>query len=701
MQKLLNSKTSLALGIGFLSTLTLTSCSYLIKSSTEKDTTEWFPPQQIFATAPAVLAVDRSETENRAILVSASNLIQQNQGQQALEQLENLEQTYPLLAPYILFKKGQAYQLAKENPKAEQTWKQLITKYPDSPAVAEALYLLGKTNPTYWEQAIEQFPHHPRTHQLIRESLNKNPNQPPLMNLLVKYAPDDQGVDGIRDRLVAEYSNVLTPDNWEAIGDSYWKKWDYGKAGRAYAKAPRTPRNLYRAGRGYHLAKSQQTAKKFYLQLLQQYPNAEETGLGLRRLASIVNKRQALTYLNRVIANFPQEADEALLEKAGILKALNSPVYASQTKEILLTQYKDSDAAAEYRWSMARKEAKKGNLVKAWQWAQPIVVNNPNNSLAPKASFWIGKWAGKLGREEDATKAFQATLGGFPHSYYAWRSAVALGWDVGDFTNVRDIQPQVISKTNFIPPAGSQVFKELYQLGLKAEAWGQFQVEIANKEQLTVNEQFTYGLMKLYRGQNLRGINKIWHLERRTSPEDRQQWQALRQTPEYWQSLFPIPYEDSIFKWSEYRQLNPLLVTSLIRQESRFEKEIRSSAGALGLMQVMPATGKTAAKNIGLANYSLTNPEDNINIGTYYLDYTHNRYNNNSMLAIASYNAGPNNVAKWISRYGLNDFDEFVEQIPFRETKGYVESVFENYWNYMRIYNPEIAQMFEQITAAQ
>ena len=701
MQKLLNSKTSLALGIGFLSTLTLTSCSYLIKSSTEKDTTEWFPPQQIFATGSAVLAVDRSETENRAILVSASNLIQQNQGQQALEQLENLEQTYPLLAPYILFKKGQAYQLAKENPKAEATWKQLITKYPDSPAVAEALYLLGKTNPTYWEQAIEQFPHHPRTHQLMWDSLKKNPNQPRLMNLLVKYAPDDQGVDQIRDRLVAEYSNVLTPDNWEAIGDSYWKKWDYGKAGEAYAKAPRTPRNLYRAGRGYHLAKSKQTAKQFYLQLLQQYPNAEETGLGLRRLATIVNKRQALTYLNRVIANFPQEADEALLEKAGILKALNSPVYASQTKEILLTKYKHSDAAAEYRWSMARKEAKKGNLVKAWQWAQPIVVNNPNNSLAPKASFWIGKWAEKLGREEDATKAFQATLGGFPHSYYAWRSAVALGWDVGDFTNVRDIQPQVISKTNFIPPAGSQVFKELYQLGLKAEAWGQFQVEIANKEQLTVNEQFTYGLMKLYRGQNLRGINKIWHLERRTSPEDRQQWQALRQTPEYWQSLFPIPYEDSIFKWSEYRQLNPLLVTSLIRQESRFEKEIRSSAGALGLMQVMPATGKTAAKNIGLANYSLTNPEDNINIGTYYLDYTHNRYNNNSMLAIASYNAGPNNVAKWISRYGLNDFDEFVEQIPFRETKGYVESVFENYWNYMRIYNPEIAQLFEQITAAQ
>ena len=209
---------------------------------------------------------------------------------------------------------------------------------------------------------------------------------------------------------------------------------------------------------------------------------------------------------------------------------------------------------------------------------------------------------------------------------------------------------------------------------------------MANKKELTVNEEFTYGLMQLYKGQHLRGINKIWYLKQRNNPEDKQQWQALRQTTQYWQSLFPIPYEASIFKWAKHRNLNPLLVTSLIRQESRFEKEIRSWAGALGLMQVMPATGKTAAKNIGLANYSLTNPEDNINIGTYYLDYTHNRYNNNSMLAVASYNAGPNNVAKWVSRYGVADYDEFVEKIPFRETKGYVESVFENYWNYMRIY---------------
>lgn len=67
------------------------------------------------------------------------------------------------------------------------------------------------------------------------------------------------------------------------------------------------------------------------------------------------------------------------------------------------------------------------------------------------------------------------------------------------------------------------------------------------------------------------------------------------------------------------------------------------------------------------------------------------------MLAVASYNAGPNAVAKWVSRYGLQDADEFVEKIPYRETKGYVESVFENYWNYMLVYNPEVEKLFKQI----
>ena len=642
-----------------------------------------------------VVAIDPQSTVASKNLLIAFDLIDRQQGEAALSKLEGLEAEYPLLAPHVLLAKGKASQL-QNREQAEQIWQELIAKYPTSSATAEALYLLGKSAPSYWQQAIAQFPFHPRTHEIIRQQLSQNPKQPHLMAILVKYTPDEPGVDEMRDRLVKEYASQLTPSEWEAIADSYWLKWDYGKAGKAYAKAPVTARNLYRAGRGYHLGNDTTTAKQFYLQLFQQYPDDNYTGWGLRRIATMGSKIEAVSYLDMAIAKFPKHAPEALVEKAQYLKALNSPKSATNALQTLLTDYKHSEAAAIYRWDVASKKAREGDLVTAWQWAQPIVTDNPDSAIAPKAGFWIAKWAEKLNRPEDATTAYKSILARFPRSYYAWRSAVALGWEVGDFTTVRDLVPQVVKVDRIIPPGGSETFQELYQLGLEAEAWAQFQTETSDRS-LSIADDFTTGLLKLYQGKNLRGINQIWYLQDRDTPEDKQQWQQLRQTPEYWQALYPFPYEDKILKWSQQRQLNPLLVTSLIRQESRFEPEIESSAGALGLMQVMPATGKTAAKNIGLSNYSLTVPEDNINIGTYYLDFTHKKYNNNSMLAVASYNAGPNAVAKWVERYGLQDADEFVEQIPYPETKGYVESVFENYWNYMLIYNPKIRELFKNL----
>ncbi len=113
-------------------------------------------------------------------------------------------------------------------------------------------------------------------------------------------------------------------------------------------------------------------------------------------------------------------------------------------------------------------------------------------------------------------------------------------------------------------------------------------------------------------------------------------------------------------------------------------------------MQVMPATASWIAEKTKLKNYELENPTENIKLGTWYLDYTHQSYNNNSLLAVASYNAGPGNVAGWVKQEKGSDPDVFVEAIPFPETKGYVKAVFENYWNYQRLYNPEMSQQLQK-----
>ena len=643
--------------------------------------------QELATTSPNIL--ERS----RARYLLAADLIARYEGGPALRQLEGLEKDYPQLAPYILLKRGRAHELSNEPKQAQATWKQLLKDYPDSPAVVEALYYLGRYDAQYWNQAIAQFPQHPRSLDIARERLKKNPQQLPLLRLLAKYAPTDLETKAIRDRLVKDYAEQLTATDWEAIASGYWERGEYGKAASAYPKAPPTPRNRYRAARGLQLDGKLEAAKSAYQRMIKAFPQAEETGLALRRLASLSTPEPAISYLDRVIAQFPKEAPAALLQKAKLLDS-RDPKAAAQARKALLTRYPNSDVAAEYRWQMAEKFAADGDLIKAWQWAQPITSNNPDSDLAPKAGFWVGKWAEQLGRSRDANKAFQHVLGKYPQSYYAWRSAVQLGWPVGDFTSLRQLSPALdkpMGRTQ--PPAGSATFQELYHLGQDGDAWRLFQAETAKRKELTVEEQFTDALLKLNRGHNLAGINQIWGLKEQKTPAEQQQWQELRQTSEYWHSLFPFPFYDAIVNWSQKRQLNPVLVTSLIRQESRFEPEIRSPVGATGLMQVMPATGRWIADKLNLKDYSLTNPEHNINLGTWYLDHTHKEYGDNSLLAVASYNAGPGNVAKWVKKYGLDDFDQFVENIPFPETRGYVESVFGNYWNYLRIYNPEMRNL--------
>ncbi|MEJ1930182.1 transglycosylase SLT domain-containing protein [Nostoc sp. NIES-2111] len=635
----------------------------------------------------------RSPDRERARYLLASDYIDTKQGQKALELLTGLEKSYPALAPYILLKQAQAEDLLGEDGKASDLRQKVVKEYAKEAAAVKAIYLIAQ--PKLQDTAIAQFPSHPLTWEIIQKRLSENPNQPQLQLVLAQYAYTQPGIVGVLDQLVQQPS--LKPQDWDVIGTAYWENNQFLKAANAYAKAPKTARNLYRTARGLQVGgKNREQAISTYNQLVQQFPTAEETGTGLLRLAEMTRtSKDAIPYLNQVIAKFPQQASQALKRKAEILTALNDQKAAQQTWQELITKYAKSDEAAEYRWKIALEKAKARDYVTAWKWAQPIVINNPNSILAPRAGFWMGKWANALGKEQEAKQAYEYVLSQFPYSYYAWRSANQLGLNVGNFDNVRQLNPEVIPYQRPLPRAGSATFQELYLLGQNRDAWLQWETEYLNKQQPTIAEQFTEGLMRLARGEYLSGINLISKLEDRETPEEQAEYQALSQQVTYWQARYPFPYLKEIEKWSSERQLNPLLVTALMRQESRFEAKIKSVAGATGLMQVMPDTGKWIADKIKVDNKTLdlTNPNDNIMLGTWYLDHTHEQYGNNSMLAIASYNAGPGNVAKWLQTLPNQDPDEFVEAIPFNETRDYVRQVFGNYWNYLRLYNPEISNI--------
>ena len=659
-------------------------------------------PQQRAETLKAtVQKSDQVLERNRARYLLATDLIAQGQGDPALATLKDLEKDYAVMSAQVLLKQAQAYEVAGKPTEAIATWQALVKQHPQAPAAAEALFFLGRQDQKAWDQAIAQFPAHPRALEIAQIRLKQNPKQLPLLLQIARYGTDLPGYTEILDRITAQFAPQLQPEDWAAIGFGYWENLTYGKGAAAYARAPHTPVNMYRAARGLHLA-GEPGGTERYQQLVQAFPGSPEAGQALIRLAAIADQPQtAIAYLDQAIAHFPTKAPEALKEKAHWLDKQKSEQSANQVRQALLSQFPQSAAAAEVRWQQAKVQGDSKNYGAAKQWADSLVISNPESDLAPEAAFWAGKWANRLGQTAQAQTAFQQVIQKYPQSYYAWRSAALLGWPVGDFNTVRTLNPEVKQPhTRPDLPVGSAVMQELYQLGQDRDAWTHWQVEFQNRQTPTVAEQFTDGIMRLGVGDNLDGIFMVANLSDREKPEEKAQYQALRKQSAYWHALYPFPYLDQIANWSGKRRLNPMLVTALIRQESRFESKIQSSVGATGLMQVMPETATYIASNIKLKEFKLDNAEDNIKLGTWYLDYTHAEYKGNSMLAVASYNAGPGAVSGWLTK-GIGDEDEFVEAIPFEETQGYVKSVFENYWNYMRLYNPAIAQKVAQASPQQ
>ncbi len=156
--------------------------------------------------------------------------------------------------------------------------------------------------------------------------------------------------------------------------------------------------------------------------------------------------------------------------------------------------------------------------------------------------------------------------------------------------------------------------------------------------------------------------------------------------------LYPIPAHNS-WVFDKKNQINVALALSLARQESEMNPKAVSAAGALGLMQIMPATAKQMAKKLGIDfdKSRLTNDTNyNLLLGTTYLSGLIKRYNGSLLLALAAYNAGPKNVRRWIRRYGdpsQNEIDEvdWIEQLPYPETRNYIQRVLEGTAVYNRL----------------
>ena len=153
--------------------------------------------------------------------------------------------------------------------------------------------------------------------------------------------------------------------------------------------------------------------------------------------------------------------------------------------------------------------------------------------------------------------------------------------------------------------------------------------------------------------------------------------------------MYPYSFKEYVDKYSSQFGVDPLFILAVMREESRFNPDAGSHAGALGLMQVMPATGKDIANALGVKDFSnamLYDPQTSIKMGAYYLARQLESFDQSKYYACGAYNGGPGAMNRWISTFGDRDIDEFIEHITYEETRNYVKKVMGSYYFYKMLY---------------
>ncbi|WP_172959702.1 transglycosylase SLT domain-containing protein [Thiomicrorhabdus aquaedulcis] len=183
------------------------------------------------------------------------------------------------------------------------------------------------------------------------------------------------------------------------------------------------------------------------------------------------------------------------------------------------------------------------------------------------------------------------------------------------------------------------------------------------------------------------------------------QWQLHAQAIQtlakanYWDALdlrFPTPHKEPVMQNAAKNNLDPAWVYGIIRRESAFSADIESPTGALGLMQIMPKTAAYIGKKTGNPKYlqnHLTQADNNIELGSAYLSSLYKKYNGNRVLATAAYNAGPSRVDSWVANHQNLPADQWIDSIPFSETRAYVKAVLE----YTTIFKSIMNQQYDRL----
>jgi len=331
-------------------------------------------------------------------------------------------------------------------------------------------------------------------------------------------------------------------------------------------------------------------------------------------------------------------------------------ILAAQEHLPVALQWLSAVAAEPDDESLLRWRVKAALQAERWDTALRFISALPEGSQRePRWQYWRARALDSTGKPSEADPLYRTIAR--DRSFYGFLAADHLDTDYSMQHVAITVTPA--ERAAMLDRPGVQMARELFQIGQIVEArrqWNWVTREMTNREL-----QVAAVLAREW-GWHDRAIFTVGQSDHLDDLELR----------------FPVLYRDAVEANAAETGIDVGLLYGVIRQESAFVADARSPAGALGLMQLMPATGRLTGRKLKLrvrGNSTLLDAETNLRLGASYLKEVLARYNGNEALAAASYNAGPHRVRAWVPKENALDAAIWVENIPYEETRGYVKNV--------------------------
>lgn len=392
-----------------------------------------------------------------------------------------------------------------------------------------------------------------------------------------------------------------------------------------------------------------------------------------RALLGARQSRSARTVLRELIRRHPRDtlAGAALILLADLAIDERRDADARAALRQAYSRFPTSSQAAQARFRAAVLAFAAGQHRAAANELDSLLALHPSADDGMAARYWMGRALLAIGDTVTALARWRTVAAEYPMTYYGVLAAERLG----ELPWAPPIVPDSFEEIESLTEAMSRV-DHLEKLGMDSEARAELET-LADAADSSSARLLTTAYLMREHGLVARAVQLGWRAIRASPSADARAYRLV----------YPIVHREAIIIESRRRNLDPALVAAIIRQESGFNPRATSSAGARGLMQMMPSVGRAVARSIDVPEWRpdlLYQPDINLQLGIRHLEAFISRYE--APYALAAYNAGESRLVRWLRRPGARDPELFVERIPFTETRDYVRIVLRNRAMYRALY---------------